>query len=264
MQIHGFQTDIAWEDPGENFARIASMVEAALPDGGNIGSEGREGILVFPEMATTGFTMRSETHTPESEAAACDFFGGLARERGAWVVAGIGAIDATNGRAANEALCFDPSGAVAARYRKQRPFTPAGESQHYLRGDSPVVFALGPWKVALLICYDLRFPEPFRSAVALGADLFIVVANWPAARVAHWTTLLRARAIENQACVLGVNRCGADPNLPYPGASLLVDCQGRTLGELDDAPGVLSAELDHGSVAAWRRDFPALRDAGLA
>lgn len=262
MQTYGFQIDIAWEDPAENCARIEDMVGSALP-GLDAAAPG-DTLLVFPEMATTGFTMRPETHSPASEAAACEFFGGLARDRQAWVVAGIGAIDPASGRAANEALCFDPGGALAARYRKQRPFSPVGEDRHYLRGDAPAVVEIGPWRAALLICYDLRFPELFRSAAALGADLFIVVANWPAARVAHWTALLRARSIENLACVVGVNRCGSDPNFRFPGASLALDAQGAALAELGEGPGVLHAELDHDRVCAWRRDFPALRDAGLA
>jgi len=258
MDIFGFQTDIAWEDPSENFSRIEAMLQGC-PD-----AELAEALLVFPELATTGFSMASEALSPNGEAEAISFFGGIARSRRAWVVAGVPAIDPASGQAANEALCFGPGGELAARYRKQHPFSPANEGQHYLRGVKPTVFDLGPWRVAPLICYDLRFPEPFRAAAALGADCFLVVANWPRVRVAHWVALLQARAIENQAYVVGVNRCGSDPFLAYPGTSLAVDPQGEILARLEGEPGVLRASLDHELVRQWREDFPALRDAGLA
>jgi predicted amidohydrolase len=115
-------------------------------------------------------------------------------------------------------------------------------------------------KVAPFVCYDLRFPEVFRSAVRKGAQVMAVIANWPAKRVEHWVTLLKARAIENQAYVIGVNRVGTDPKLTYPGRSLIVDPHGNVLADGGDKEAVIRAEIDAGVVDAWRRDFPALRD----
>jgi predicted amidohydrolase len=122
------------------------------------------------------------------------------------------------------------------------------------------VCAIEEFAVAPFICYDLRFPELFRAALDHGADLMVVIANWPIARVDHWTTLLKARAIENQCYVLGVNRCGHDPSFIYPGKSAVFDPQGRCLAEAGAAAEIISATLDANLVRDWRRAFPALRD----
>jgi predicted amidohydrolase len=96
--------------------------------------------------------------------------------------------------------------------------------------------------------------------VRLGVQLFVVIANWPTARIEHWITLLRARAIENQAYLVGVNRCGADPKLQYPGRSLVVDPQGVILADAGEQEGVTSAQIDLEKLTSWRREFPVLVD----
>src|SRR5690606_21197988 len=113
------------------------------------------------------------------------------------------------------------------------------------------------------VCYDLRFAELFRRGLKLGAEVYVIGANWPAARAAHWRTLLVARAIENQAVVLGVNRCGNDPHLAYAGGPIAVGPKGDILGELGEAPGILSVEVSPESIRDWREEFPAWRDARL-
>lgn len=114
--------------------------------------------------------------------------------------------------------------------------------------------------VAPFICYDVRFPEAYRLAVARGAQLLVTIANFPTARVHHWTSLLVARAIENQVYAVGVNRCGADPNVSYPGRSLVVDPEGRVVAEAGDGEAVLAADLSLDALLAYRARFPALRD----
>ena len=114
--------------------------------------------------------------------------------------------------------------------------------------------------LAPLVCYDLRFPEAFRRATVAGANLLLVIANWPTPRLAHWTQLLIARAIENQAYVVGVNRCGADPQVPYPGGSVVIDPRGQIITQLDSKPGVLRADLKLAELLEYRQAFPALAD----
>ena len=114
--------------------------------------------------------------------------------------------------------------------------------------------------MAPLVCYDLRFPEVFRHAVAMGANLLAVIACWPQPRESHWVALLKARAIENQAYVVGVNRTGKDPGHAYSGLSMIVDPQGEVLADAGGAEGTISAELSRESLENWRRDFPALAD----
>ncbi len=117
-----------------------------------------------------------------------------------------------------------------------QPFRPGGESDHYAAGDDVVLFQWDRFTVCTLICYDLRFPEIFRRAVRRGANLFIVMANWPQTRISHWTALLKARAIENQAYVAGVNRIGKDPMHAYSGGSLIIDPRGEVLADAAHLP----------------------------
>jgi predicted amidohydrolase len=116
------------------------------------------------------------------------------------------------------------------------------------------------FQVAPFVCYDLRFPEIFRAAVKQETGLFVVIANWPSAREEHWLALLKARAIENQAYVLGVNRCGDDPKLHYSGRSQLIDPRGAILADAGESEGVISAELDLKALEEYRSSFPALAD----
>jgi predicted amidohydrolase len=123
-----------------------------------------------------------------------------------------------------------------------------------------IVRACGEAAVCPLICYDLRFPELWRVAALAGAEVFTIGASWPEVRQAHWRALLIARAIENQAYVVGVNRVGRDPSHGYAGGSLIVAPDGEILAEGGRAPTVLVADLDLASLRAWRAEFPALRD----
>jgi predicted amidohydrolase len=147
-----------------------------------------------------------------------------------------------------------------ARYVKQQPFG-AAESAVHEAGSETVVFGLGEFTMAPLVCYDLRFPELFRAAARRGADLFVVIAAWPAIRIDHWRTLLRARAIENMAFVIGVNRTGREPSGECGGCSVIIDPRGEIIAEAGRDETILTAEIFHASVAAWRAEFPALRDA---
>lgn len=254
MDLICFQTEIAWENRAENFARIEAMVDSAAVAPGSL--------LAFPELCVAGFTMNvgavGESESGESVA----FFSDLSRRRSCHLIAGIPTLD-PSGAGRNEAVCFDPEGRVAGRYRKVHLFPLAGEGNHYLPGSGPLVIECGGWRVAPFICYDLRFPELFRQAARAGAEVMVVIANWPAIREDHWITLLRARAIENQAYVAGVNRCGTDPTLAYSGASLIVSPKGDVLARAGSLPEVLSAGLNRDEFDDWRSRFPALADMRL-
>jgi omega-amidase len=167
---------------------------------------------------------------------------------------------APDGRGYNQAVVVGPDGTALARYSKMQPFSLGGEAKNYTAGDQPVFFAWQGLIVAPFICYDLRFPELFRSAVRGGAQLFTVIANWPHMRIHHWVTLLQARAIENQAYVAGVNRCGTDPKFTYNGRSIIVDPHGTILADAGDGEGMISAEISPEIVNKWRAEFPALQD----
>ncbi len=179
---------------------------------------------------------------------------------GVCLVGGVVRRDPPAALGLNQAVAFGPDGAELARYSKIHPFSFAGEERHFARGGDVATFAWGGFAVAPFVCYDLRFPEVFRVATRAGANLFVVIANWPAAREAHWLTLLAARAIENQAYVVGVNRCGRDPNAAYSGRSRVLDPRGRLIAEAGGGAGVFEADLDLEDLRAYRREFPVLAD----
>src|SRR5687768_13812439 len=145
------------------------------------------------------------------------------------------------------------------RSAKIHPFSYAGEDRVYAAGERVVTAEVEGVRVTPLVCYDLRFPEPFRTA-AEETDLFVVVANWPDQSREHWRTLLRARAIENQAYVVGVNRAGDGNGLHYAGDSAAIAPLGDTLVEADDREQVAFADVDPVVVKKLRERFPALSD----
>lgn len=250
-QAAGFQLDILWENKTANRATVRRMLDdARLPPGA---------LVALPEMFSTGFSMNVAAIAEDPGGATEAFLAGEAAERGLYLLGGVVTRD-PDGRGRNEAVVRGPDGREIARYAKMHPFTYAGEAEHYGPGNAPALFAWGEWTVAPFICYDLRFPEVFRDATIRGAQLFVVIANWPDARESHWTTLLRARAVENQCCVLAVNRCGRDPNLAYSGRSLLLDARGEILADAGNGPGVIAADLDLAALLDYRRAFPVLAD----
>lgn len=252
MNVVCCQMDIAWEDKPANHERVGSMLRSDPPPAG--------ALVVLPEMFATGFTMDvAAAAEPEDTGESHRFLSELSRELGVHLVAGVvtGSV-AERGR--NECVVYDPSGREIARYCKLHPFAPGGEAEHYGRGAATQLWRWEGFTVAPFICYDLRFPEIFRSAARRGADLFTVIANWPEARVQHWVTLLQARAIENQAYVVGVNRVGRDPALRYTGRTLVVGPDGAVLADGGEAEGLVTATLDREALRQYRERLPFLRD----
>ena len=250
MKVALCQLDIVWEDKEANHRRVIDLLDSAALESGSL--------LVLPEMFSTGFSMNVSAIAERNDQPSIRFMQGLARDRGIYVIGGV-VTEGTNSLGRNEAVGFAPDGTEAVRYAKIHPFQGA-ESRNYAGGAEIQTFECGGFRASPFVCYDLRFPEVFRMAVCSGAELFIVIANWPEKRIHHWVTLLQARAVENQAYVAGVNRCGKDPYLKYPGRSLIIDPQGRILAEADSQEQILTAKLNPESVTTWRRAFPVLKD----
>lgn len=250
LSIALVQQDTAWHDPATNLARARASATEAARAGARV--------VVFPELFSTGFTMQPEPFAEPVPGPTTDAMAALARELGVWVVASC--IEAARPRPHNVAFAVSPDGALASTYRKIHPFSFGDENLHYAGGTEAPLFDLDGVPAALQVCYDLRFPETFRSLSKRGAQLVFVIANWPARRAMHWSTLLAARAIENQMVVCGVNRVGSDPSLAYPGLSVVHDARGEVLARGDDRPGLVQATVDFADVEAWRAQFPALRD----
>jgi omega-amidase len=251
MQLIGVQLDIVWEDKAATFDRVRRLLEASRP--------ARDALVVLPEMFSTGFSMNLRGIAEGEDRPAERFLQTLAREYGVFILGGVVNIGGDR-RGRNQAIAFSPDGQELVRYDKMYPFSPGGESDHYTAGEELAFFDWKGAKVAPFICYDLRFPELFRQSVRQRPHVMAVIASWPNMRESHWVTLLQARAIENLAYVIGVNRCGSDPKFKYPGRSMIVDPHGKVLKVGGAGEGLISAEIDPQLVDSWRRDFPVLND----
>lgn len=254
MNIEILQYSIVWEDREANFALIEEELEKTPPQPGSL--------LVLPEMFSTGFSMRVDDLAESDDGPSTRFLRKLALQHriaalGSFPFRGIGAE-----KALNRLKAMGPDGELLAYYDKIHPFTYGSEADHYQGGRRLPLFDFAGWRICPTICYDLRFPEMYRRAILDGgAELILVIANWPSRRREHWKTLLRARAIENQAVVVGVNRVGDDPGLSYAGDSAVVDPLGTTLLDTEDQVGRFSVRLDREGLREWREQFPALKDA---
>lgn len=262
MHVVAVQLDMVWEDKAHNRRRAEELLATAdIPP---------DSLIVLPEMFETGFSMQVEKTVQGQQREGERCLRELAIKYRSAVMGGVispvgdsVAGDSVAGgapTAANEAVVFGPDGSQLARYRKQQPFSGAGEDRCYPAGDRSETFLWHGVRIAPLICYDLRFPELFRTATRDGAEMFVLIACWPSVRSEHWVRLLQARAIENLALAVGVNRCGHEPNLEFDGRSTAFDHMGRCLFEADEREQVIHCDFDPAAMRAWRDEFPALRD----
>src|SRR4051812_4363161 len=252
LRIALVQMDLAWENPEENHRRAAKHLDDAAARGAKL--------VLLPEMFSTGFSMEPDRVAQAPGGISEGFLVERAAALGVWILASVPEKEKGAARARNVALLVSPSPrSEVTRYAKIHPFSYAGEDKHYEAGDRVVTVEVEGVRVTPFVCYDLRFPEPFRVA-ARETDLFCVVANWPDPRREHWRTLLRARAIENQAYVVGVNRVGSIGNLTYVGDSAIIDPLGQVLAEGGPDEQILSAQVDAVGVARVRQEFPFLPD----
>jgi predicted amidohydrolase len=254
MKISLIQSDISWNNPSENVRRCAALASEALASQGEV--------LIFPEMFTCGFSMPTGNLAEESSHEGREFLRTLASQHSVFTIGSTPEVGSV-GENYNTAWIFGPDGAQSS-YRKIHPFSLGGEADSYSPGTHTQTAVLEgssgeTLRCTALICYDLRF-APLFWAEAPRTDLFVVVANWPVTRREHWLTLLRARAIENQAYVAGVNRVGVGGGLTYSGDSVLFAPDGTELGALGDSQGTLTCDVTSTAVAAWREKLPALRD----
>jgi omega-amidase len=252
MNVLLLQLDIAWEDKPRNYEKVDKLLRQAAP--------ARDSLVVLPEMFATGFSMNTEAMAEPYGGETELFLARTAHDLGVWLVGGA-AMRGADGRVRNKALVFSPAGDLAAFYAKMQPFTLGGEARHYVAGERPLTFDWGACKVSPFICYDLRFPEVFRLVMAAHRPhLFVVIANWPQKRIHHWERLLRARAIENQAYVVGVNRCGRDTEHVYTGRSMVVAPHGEIMAEAEDGEGWIKGKLDLAWLENYRKELPFLDD----
>jgi omega-amidase len=247
MRISLYQFSTKWMNPEENLKRIEKVCEAI---------SGHSELLVLPEMFNTGYTMKPSEIPVEWQEETIEKLTSLASQ---YMLTFCGSIPIFKfGSWYNTMIIVSKEGLINS-YDKIHLFTPAGEKEVYAEGKTTSAFMLHDWKIQPLICYDLRFPNlTFNQNIA---DVVIYSANWPVARVGHWKALLKARAIENQCYVIGVNRTGRDENgYDYPGASTIIDYSGQILQEMDEKEGFVTEKINKSEMAQYRHKLPFLTD----
>ena len=292
MKITLFQQNIVWANPAENRERIDALLEgrasaegksdlSAVPQGtdqcavlqgtgqcaepqerDSLAIPPDTDLLVLPEMFSTGFATEPEgiaERCEEGRFASLDWMRERASRYG-FAIAGSIAVE-ENGRYYNRFTFVKPDG-ESAFYNKHHLFTYGKEDKHFTAGAEHLLIDYRGVRIMPLICYDLRFPLWSRNHGEY--DLLIYVASWPTSRVEAWRTLLKARAIENQCYVVGVNRVGEDPSCSYCGGSAVIDPYGRVMAECRDGQEeLLSVEIDLEVLKEFRKKFPVLGDADI-
>ena len=249
MRVVLLQRDLAWGSPQANLQNLDQALDR------NPGAD----LYVLPEMFTTGFATLPDSTVEEEPSVGLAWMKAAAARTDA-AIAGSIALKTDDG-CRNRFFFVKPDGSVV-KYDKRHLFTYGGEQERFSAGHQRVITEWRGWRFLLTVCYDLRFPIWLRNKDDY--DAIICVANWPDKRRYHWDTLLRARAIEDQCYVLGVNRVGEDPVCVYDGGTVLLDPYGNPVAACQDSTECeCSGELDMKMLQDYRAKFPVLEDADI-
>ena len=248
------QTALHWENKAANLQMLKEKIEAI-----NRPTQ----VVVLPELFSTGFSMKPEELAEGANGSTVQWMKEISAAKKAILTGSL--IIEEAGMYYNRAIWMQPNGQHGC-YSKRHLFGFAGEDQHYTAGRQRFIASVNGWKVALFICYDLRFPVWSRQQAGAEKgfeyDVAVYVANWPQRRSLAWKTLLQARAIENQCYVIGVNRVGEDgAGIAHSGDSMVVDPLGEILYHKADAEDVFTITLNREDLLGWRTRFPFGRDA---
>lgn len=250
MKIALLQSTLHWENPKSNRNQFEKMINSM---------EKSVDLIVLPEMFSTGFTMNPIEVAETMQGETIQWMQTIAKSTKSAILGSL--IIKENDRFYNRLVFVYPTGELV-KYDKKHLFTLAGEDKVYTAGHEKVIIDYNGFKICPLICYDLRFPVFSRNVEDF--DLLIYVANWPKPRINAWDVLLKARAIENQCFVIGVNRIGTDNNqLDYIGHSQAVDFLGNSLIWPQEKEGIFIYTLNKDELLSTRKklDFLSDRDA---
>jgi predicted amidohydrolase len=250
MRIAAIQHDIVWEDAPATRRHLEPLLAGAAASGADL--------AVITEMFATGFSLRAERIAEPEGGPTSTWMLEQAARRDLWLYGSVAEQRPGDERPRNVGILAGPDG-TAHRYAKIHPFTFAQEDEAYDAGSETVTVEVAGVRISLFVCYDLRFADDWWP-LAPTTDLYLCCANWPEARRAHWQALLQARAIENQAYVVGVNRVGEGGGQTYSGDSRIFDPLGEMLAGAARTETVLLADIDAAEVAKVRDRFRFLPD----
>lgn len=250
MKVAVVQHDIVWADRDANFAALTPSIAQAVHNGAEL--------IVLSEMFSTGFVVDRDDIGEHFGGPSSQFLSRMAREHNVFICGSCPEIQQDDPRPFNSLVVAHPDGSCD-RYSKIHPFTYGGEDKHFRAGDSFVTISVNGIRLSLFVCYDLRFANEFWE-VAHETDAYIIPANWPESRRAHWIALLTSRAIENQAYVIGCNRIGNGGNLNYVGDSRIIDPLGAVLADAGSESTIIYADINAETVRSVREKFPFLQD----
>jgi predicted amidohydrolase len=251
LTVAAVQHDIVWEDRGATLAHVGPMVESAAAGGA--------GLVLLPEMFAVGFSMDTARIEEPEDGPTTEWLADQARVHGVWIGGSVPERAPGAALPSNVFVLCGPNG-ERHRYAKRHPFSYSGESERFAAGDDVLTVEVGGLRISPAVCYDLRFGDQFWGQGPT-TDCFAIVANWPTRRRSHWRALLVARAIENQAYVVGVNRAGtAGDGTHHSGGSCIIDPLGEVVAEAGEEEAVVLAEVDGDVVTATRTKYPFLAD----
>ncbi|PXV95397.1 putative amidohydrolase [Lachnotalea glycerini] len=249
MKIGLAQMDVVWEKKEENILKAEKIIGEA--------AKAKIDYLLFPEMSFTGFSMNTAfIGESKLELKTIGILSDFAKKNQIWL--GFGYVEKGFDKALNRFAIINRLGQVVADYAKIHPFSYGEESNYYTGGKEIEFCVVEEFTTTPFICYDLRFPEIFQIA-SKHSQLITVAANWPIERREHWLTLLRARAIENQCYIAGVNRVGCGNDILYGGDSIIVNPYGEIIS-FNIEEGLISAEIDKEIVLKYRESFHLKKD----
>jgi predicted amidohydrolase len=249
LKICAVQLNIKWEDYDYNFKKVVNFVE---------NYKTKADLIVFPEMFLTGFSNNTNLAIDENNYY-IESLKSLATEKNVSI---CGSLMIKEDKCYFNRFYYFSSDGNVYKYNKRHLFRIADEDKHFCQGKSKLLIKEKQFVISPFVCYDLRFPVWMRN-VNNSYDIAIIVANWPEKRIDAWNTLLKARAIENQCYVVGINRVGFDGNnIFYNGNTSVYDFNGNLLAKAeDDVESAIIAELDINKLVAFRKSFPIFLDA---
>jgi len=235
LKIALVQIELAEADPPQNTEKALAFMEKASDQGADL--------IILPELWPIGFApMELDTYAETHDGPSVNIMRDWTKDKKCYLLAGS-IPELGGGGVYNKSYLFGPKGQVLGEYSKLHLFDLMGEKDTFIEGDKPMIADVKGWRVGVMLCYDLRFPELARFYATRGVNLLLVPALWPDARIGHWETLLKARAIENQIFVAGTNGVGNMTELYFPGWSMIIDPYGNSLNKPDNRESLIIREI---------------------